>query len=97
MKISQTNHQNLQQIYQSQSERTGQGQEASPASASRQPDRKDQVELSSGAQLLQKAAQQVDREDPQRLAHIDHLREQVQNDTYQVPAQLAARLMSQLF
>jgi flagellar biosynthesis anti-sigma factor FlgM len=97
MKISQTNHQNLQQIYQSQTERTGHGQEASPASVNRQPDRKDQVELSSGAQLLQKAAQEVDREDPQRRARVDQLREQVKNDTYQVPAQLAARLMSQLF
>jgi hypothetical protein len=48
-------------------------------------------------QLLQKAVQEVDREDPQRLARVAQLREQVQNDTYQVPAQLAARMMSQIF
>jgi hypothetical protein len=97
MKISQPNHQNLQQIYQSLTERSGHGQEASSAAGNRQPDHKDLVELSSGAQLLQKALQELDREDPQHRAHIAHLREQVQNDTYVVPAQLAARLISQLF
>lgn len=97
MKISQTNHQNLQQLYQSQAERSGQGRDASSAMVNRQPDRKDQVELSSGAQLLQKVLQEVDREDPQRAARIAQLREQVQNDAYQVPAQLTAQLMSQIF
>lgn len=97
MKILPTNHQSLQQIYQGQTERSGHGHDASTTTGNRQQHPKDSVELSSGAQLLQKAIQEVVREDPQRLARVAQLREQVQNDTYQVPAQLATRLLSEIF
>lgn len=97
MKIN-ANNQHIQQIYQSQTERAGQGQEASGVSANRSADRKDSVELSNHAQLLQKATQEVDRQDVDRSERIAKLQSQVRNDTYQVPVQqLAARMMSELF
>ncbi len=97
MKINSSN-QNIQQLYQSQTERTGQGHESSGASANRTADRKDSVEVSNHAQLLQKAAQEVDRKEVGRSERIAKLQEQVRGDTYQVPVQqLATRMMSELF
>ncbi|MCB0112619.1 MAG: flagellar biosynthesis anti-sigma factor FlgM [Caldilineaceae bacterium] len=98
MKVTGAGNQNLQQIYQSQVERSGHGQESSQAAASRPSDRKDSVELSSQARLLQIASEETKRDEPARQERVDQLREQVQADTYQVPVQqLATRMMSELF
>lgn len=98
MKINSSSHNNLHQVYQNQTERTGHGQEGAQGAANRGLDRKDSVELSNQAQLLQKAAQEVDRNDTVRLERIAKLQDQVRNDTYQVPVQqLATRLLSELF
>ncbi len=98
MKITNTGNQNLHQVYQSQIERSGKGQEASPAAAPRQSDHKDSVELSSQARLLQTAAEEAQRDEPARQARVEQLRDQVQADTYQVPVQqIANRMLTALF
>lgn len=98
MKVTSTGNQNLHQIYQSQVERSGHGQESTQAAAARPSDHKDSVELSSQARLLQLAAEEAKREEPARQERVNQLHEQVQAGTYQVPAQqLASRMMSELF
>jgi negative regulator of flagellin synthesis FlgM len=95
MKVTQSSNQNLQQIYQSSLERTGQSNQTSQPSHSRPSEQNDSVEVSYQAQLLQKAVQEVERDEPARLQRIAKLREQVQDDSYQVPVQqLAARLLN---
>jgi negative regulator of flagellin synthesis FlgM len=97
MKVTNTSNQNLHQIYQNQVERSGQGQESSQAAAFRPSDRKDSVELSSQARLLQSAAEEAKRDEPARQERVNQLREQVQAGAYQVPVQqIATQMMSTL-
>lgn len=98
MKVTQSSNQNLQQIYQNSLDKAGQNNQATQPAHSRPASQSDSVEFSQQAQLLQKAAQAAERDDPERLQRIARLQEQVRSDSYQVPVkQLAARLLNPQF
>lgn len=92
MKVSNSGNSSLQQIYQHQTDRSAQGDPAAHAAAPA-TGRRDSIELSNQAQLLQKATQAANRVDEDRLDRIARLREQVQNDSYEVPVEQLATLL----
>jgi flagellar biosynthesis anti-sigma factor FlgM len=95
MKITSGSASDISQLYQSQTERATQGSANTPAS--RPVDRTDSVELSSNAQLVQRAAEAANRVDEAHQARLAELKEQVQEDTYQIPLrQLAERMRAEI-
>lgn len=96
MKITSGSASDVSQLYQSQTaERTAQG--SGNAQANRPVDRTDSVELSTNAQLIQRAAEAANRVDEAHQTRLAELKEQVQQDTYQIPLrQLAERMRSEI-
>jgi len=97
MKISGLQNQSLQQTYNKQVERArsagagvGRG-EATHKSAG------DSVELSANAQLLQKVMQELRTDEGTPAERLNTLRQQVQDDSYEVPMQqLTEQLLFEL-
>lgn len=97
MKISGLQNQSLQNLYKQQVDRTGSAGAVGGRLESGQRNEGDSVELSANAQLLHKVFQEIGRGDEASSEKVALLRQQVQNDTYEVSLQkLATSLLSEL-
>ncbi len=94
MKVTDHNQRIQMEAYLNKAQITGpQQQNQQTAQGNEGANGKDRVELSSQSRLMQKVNQAMEAQDPERVAKVKEIKEQVQKGTYNIDTEKVAQSM----